>query len=142
MVNKKESAKALLFSTLIIAFVLIIAALPSHCATTKKQSNSLGAVQYQTNPNSYIAGAVLSASYVGGRDNYGLAVRVQPIGTYGLYTENILLCGSDAIDLFMNKTNPMVLVYETKSHHTVEGVGCHVLKSALSIKTEKLPDMN
>lgn len=139
--DKADAAKAILFSAAITVFVLIIAALPSHCSTTKSHTNSLGTVQYQSNPMSYIAGAVVSASYVGSRDNYGVDVRVQPIGTYGLYTEELLLCGSDAVELFMNKTNPMVLIYETKSHHAIEGVGCHELKNALSLKTENIKDL-
>ncbi len=142
--DKKEAAKGLLFAVAITVFVLIIAALPSHCATTSKNhNNSLGAVQYQHNPNTYLAGAIISVAYAGAHANYGISVSVQPIGTYGLYTENLLLCyKDDLVERFVNKTNPMVLTYETKSHHTVEGIGCHELKSVLSIKEENLSEIH
>lgn len=99
----------------------------------KKHDNSLGAVISYDNPLTYKEGSVSAATYV--KDN-ALVVRIQPRGTFSLFTEDILLCPG-AADKLSTKHNPLVLVYETQAHRVVEGVGCHELKFVDEIKTEK-----
>jgi hypothetical protein len=82
---------------------------------------------YQDNPYTYKAGAITTVSRVDG----ALVVRMQPTGTYALFTEDIMLCdyvnGGDIVNAFIGKKNPMVLTYGTQAHRTVQGVGCHQL---------------
>jgi hypothetical protein len=109
------------------------------CATTStaKHKDSLGVVMQQTNPNTYVAGNVTNVEFAGKPENYGMVVRVQPLKTYTLYTEELFFCG-DPSELFAGHRNPMVLVYETVSHHMVEGIGCHELQGVRDVLPEKL----
>jgi hypothetical protein len=100
-------------------------------ATTTTHKNSLGTPMYQDNPNSYRVGAVLSVAYVG--NGKGMVVRIQPAGTYSLFTEDVLFCGTE-VEQFVGKTNPMAITYETQAHSTVEGIGCHRLLRVDSLK--------
>jgi len=122
----------------IIAFLVAIGICSiAHCTTSSKHTNSLGVVMQQTNPNSYIAGNVTNVEFAGKPENYGMVVRVQPLKSYTLYTEELFLCG-DPSDLFAGHSNPMVLVYETLSHHMVEDIGCHELKAVRDVLPERL----
>jgi hypothetical protein len=100
---------------------------------TKKHGNSLGAVISYDNPLTYKEGSVSAATYV--KDN-ALVVRIQPRGTFSLFTEDILFCPG-AADKFSTKHNPLVLVYETQAHRVVDGLGCHELKFVDEIKNQK-----
>jgi hypothetical protein len=115
-----------------IAILLMCVVATAHCAVSKKHENSIGSVMYMDNPMTYKAGSVRNVAYVDGGS--AIVVRVQPIGTYGLFTEEILLCGGNSIDKFLNMSNPMVLTYRTKASRIVEGIGCHELVSVDSIK--------
>lgn len=136
--------KGLKNSLSVLAFLLgllVFLNINAHCATTSsiKHGNSLGATISQDNPNTYREGAVLAVAYVGSQGHEGLVVRIQPRGTYALFTEDLLICGAP-IEKFEGKTNPMVLVYETVAHSSVEGVGCHQLKIVDEVKaTHELP---
>jgi hypothetical protein len=112
--------------------VVCLWAATSHAAVGKKHDNSLGVPMFFDNPMTYKAGAVTAVAYI--KD--GLVVRIQPIGTYSLFTEDILICGASPV-MFVNKTNPMVLTYRTKASKMLEGVGCHELVSVESLKTTK-----
>ena len=107
----------------------------AHCTTVasqKNRSNAFGAVIYQRNPNSYLAGSVTEVFDI--ENEKGLVVRVQPISTYAQFTDDILFCGFP-VDMLQGKENPMVLVWETTAHRTVNGVGCHRLVSVQEIKS-------
>ena len=89
----------------------------------KQKPNAFGTVSYQTNP--YVYEAVIdiaSADRVDGNLN----LRVKPLGTYMLYDDTILLCG-EPVEKFEGKGFPFLMTYERKSHHSVNGVGCHEL---------------
>jgi hypothetical protein len=124
-----------------LAIALIVGAMVAvgRCSVSTKHENSLGVPMFMDNPMTYKAGAVTAVAYVG--DNKGIVVRVQPIGTYSLFTEDILLCNSrGTVDMFLNKTNPMVLTYRSKASRLVDTLGCHELISVDSLKTkERLP---
>jgi hypothetical protein len=98
-------------------------------------SNSLGFIQYQDNPYTYKAGAIMEAYVI--HDGQALNVRINPSGTYALFYEYILLCGTPT-DKFIGKNNPMVLTYETQAHRTVDGIGCHLLIDVSEVKTKEL----
>jgi hypothetical protein len=65
-------------------------------------------------------------------------VRIQPLATYSLFTEDILLCGVPA-DKFIGKSNPLVLTYKTKASRLVQGIGCHDLVRVDEMKTPEQP---
>ena len=121
--------------------VITMLATGAHAATTaaQKHGNSLGVVMSFDNPNTYKAGAVVAVAYVGDRGNSGIVVRIQPSGTYSLFTEDITFCGGP--EKFLNKTNPMVLTYRTKAHRTIDGVGCHELVRVDSLAPVTVKDL-
>lgn len=124
---------------MLIVFAIIILCVTmgtAHCTTTKKQGNSLGAVISQDNPLTYKAGWISEGDDVD--DGNALVLRMQPIGTYSLFTEDILLCNSP-LDMLQGKSNPILLVYETRARRTVQGVGCHKLINALEVNLPKEP---
>jgi hypothetical protein len=130
MIDKKKAAWGI-----VVAFgVVILLSLFAHCSTTTKR-NSIGVVMQANNPLTYLAGDVTNVEFGGDPENYGMVLRVQPIGTYTLYTEDVLLCGNPA-DMFQGKSSPLVLVYETRARHTVSGIGCHELKAVLSLEAK------
>jgi hypothetical protein len=119
----------------IVAVLLVfLVALCAHGTVGKKHDNSIGTIMYTDNPMTYKAGSVISAAYVDG----GMVVRMQPIGTYALFTEDFLFCGNDPNKL-LNKSNPMILTYRTKASRMVEGIGCHELVRVDEVKERSLP---
>lgn len=113
--------------------ILLLSVTVSAAATTKHHDSSIGAPMYQDNPFTYLEGSFTNIEYVGTADHSGLVIRIQPRGTYMLFTEDILFCGS-SVEKFFGKSNPMVLTYETVAHTTVEGLGCHRLISVDEVK--------
>ena len=105
---------------------MVIALLSVMCwaKTTKPQTNALGAVVPQDNPFTYKVGKVIG---VGTPDN-AVVLRVQPLATYSLYTEDILFCDrKKVVSMFVGKRNPFILTYKTQASRLVQGVGCHYL---------------
>jgi hypothetical protein len=123
---------------LLIAVFFIVSS--GHCSTKSKKDNSTcwfpeGCVaQYTTNPYTYKVGALIGGEIIG--SNEGAVVRIQPLATYGLFTEDILLCGVPA-DKFAGKSNPLVLTYKTKASRLVQGIGCHELVRVDQLQEEK-----
>lgn len=106
----------------------------AHGAVTKKHDNSLGVIQYQTNPFTYIEASITNVSLVG----TGVNLRLQPRGVYSLFTQEILLCNYDNVaEKFAGKRGLMVLTYETVAHRSIEGIGCHDLRSVDEVKEER-----
>jgi hypothetical protein len=126
-------------SMLIVLLIVLALVAIGRCATNPKKSNTTcwlpeGCVtQFTENPYTYKVGALTNASIIG--DNEGVVVRIQPLATYSLFTEDLLLCGVPA-DMFLNKGNPLVLTYKTKASKTVQGIGCHELVRVDEMKTE------
>ena len=129
MLDKKLAVRTIL---LVIAFLLVLGYLAcatlGHAATTSKSQNSLGSVPYDVNPLVYIAGSVKDAAKVDGNLN----LRFAPLGTYALFDQNILLCGIP-VNKFEGVTEPFMLVYERRSHKSVQGVGCHEVYGVYSL---------
>jgi hypothetical protein len=108
----------------VLLLMVVVGIETGRAATTTSHHNSLGVVPYETNPLIYVAGSVADASRVDDAVN----IRFQPLGTYSLFDQNILLCGTDKlVAKFDGKHNPMVLTYERQAHRAVNGVGCHDL---------------
>ena len=128
----KQFAVGYLIGVALVAMLFVLAPL-AHCAVGNKHVNSLGVPMFFDNPMTYKAGSVTALAYVDG----GLVARIQPIGTYSLFTEDILFC-STSPEKFLNKSNPMVLTYRTKASRMIQGVGCHELVVVQSIKTESI----
>jgi hypothetical protein len=123
---------------ILILIALILALVTMGHGMTSKHQDSIGVVMQQENPMTYIAGSVTNMAYAGRPENYGIVIRVQPIGAYTLYTEDITFCPDGVKEKFEGKHNPMVLTYERQAHHTIEGIGCHDLQSVHEIVTEKI----
>jgi hypothetical protein len=124
----------ILFAAAVITSVLLMAN-AAHCqpVTTKPQENSLGALQYDENPYLYEAvQTIAEVTEVDGNMNF----RVNPIGTYMLYDDNILLCGLPTDD-FNGIQEPFLMTYERVAHIGVHGVGCHRLIRVDNIVTKK-----
>lgn len=117
-----------------LLFVVLAIAIADSTTTKKTHGDSIGVLMTQNNPMTYKAGRILTVSYV--NHGKGLVVEMQPIGTYGLYTEDFLFCDAP-VEKFLNKTNPMVLTFRTKADRMVEGIGCHELLSADSLKPKE-----
>jgi len=106
----------------------------AHGAISKKHDNSLGVVQYQSNPYTYFEGSLVSGAVI----DRGVNLRFQPRGTYGLFTQDVLFCDYDEVLLkFQGKTGLLVFTYETKTHRTIQGIGCHDLRSIDVVKEER-----
>ena len=102
---------------------------------SKGSHNSLGVLTYQVSPYSYEAGAVLTGYNIDGK---GLLLKVQPLGTYAAYSEEILFCGTSTEKLD-GKHNPMILTYKTRASRMIRGIGCHELVRVDEIHIEKIP---
>ena len=119
----KTSTKILLIVLLLV--LTLMAAKGAFGAVGKKHTDGIGILMLQDNPNMYLAGRVIDVSPVGD----GVNLRFQPRGTYGLFSESVLLCDiRDAVEQFHDKGDVVVLTYERQAHRTIEGVGCHDLK--------------
>ena len=107
-------------------------------ASVGKHKNSLGVVMENDNPMTYKAGSVTAVAYV--VEGKGIVLRIQPIGTYSLFTEDLLMCYDDnVVPMLLNKGNPMVLTYRTKASHLVGGLGCHSLVHVDALQQEEAP---
>ncbi len=105
----------------------------AHGAISKKHDNSLGVVQYQSNPYTYFEGSLVSGATI----DDGVNLRFQPRGTYGLFTQEILFCDTEAVaEKFAGKRGLLVLTYETVAHKMIQGVGCRDLRSVDVVKEE------
>ena len=119
------------FAASVITAVLLLAN-AAHCqpVTTKPQTNSLGVVSYTENPNLYILGNVVEGFDIS--DGAALNLRIQPLGTYALFTQDILMCGMPT-EKFNGVTEPILMTYRRQSSHRVRGVACHDLLRVDSI---------
>ena len=129
-----KELKELFIFICLATMVVTLLTCAGHCSVSTKRSNAFGAVTYTNNPYTYLAGSVESAFDI--EDEKALVVRIQPISTYMLFSSDILLCGYP-LNMFVDKSNPVILVYETQAHRLVEGIGCHNLVSVREVKPEK-----
>jgi hypothetical protein len=126
----KEYLKVWGLTLFLLLLLLLVIADTMHGSTNPKKSDTTcwlpeGCVtQYVENPYTYKVGAITDASIIG--DNEGVVVRIQPLATYSIFTEDILLCGVPS-DKFTGKNNPLVLTYKTRASRMVQGIGCHEL---------------
>lgn len=132
MLNKKRSAAGLLIIAAIAAVTLI--ATLAHCAVESRGASSIGNVVYQDNPLTYKAGDLIDLDSVSERQ--AINMTIQPLGTYALFRESILVCG-DSVAPLKGKHNPLLLVYKTAASRSVDGIGCHRLVGVYSIGGEK-----
>jgi hypothetical protein len=122
------------FGIILLLVVIIFALSTAQCAVSKKpQQNALGFLQYEDNPYVYLEGNINAAAYV---DKEAVVIRMQPRGTYALFTQDVLLCPG-AAELINNKSNPMVIVYERTAHQLIDGVGCHELRFVDEVTKKK-----
>jgi hypothetical protein len=130
MIDKKFAVRTILYS---IAFLLILGYLActtiGHASVPKKSDTTCwlpeGCVtQYTENPYTYKVGNVSAVGFV----DKSITLRLQPLATYGLFSEDILFCDQKEVaTLFAEKHNPVVLTYKTKASRLIQGVGCHDL---------------
>lgn len=132
--------KGSLIAALILAaiFVLLIGLLGirGECATTTfSRRNSIGVDQIYTNPNIYLFGSITGGAVLSEDDKTFTSASIQPYNTIFLYSEQILFCDNVAEQL--NQPGPLVITYQRTAHRTYQGVGCHILVSAFSIKQQE-----
>lgn len=134
MNSNKVKIGAWIVLTLLVLLILVSGfSLKANAATTASvKHNATGFLPYTGNPMSYKEGNVIAAAVL----DKGLVLRIQPRGTYSLFTEDILFC-SASVEKLIGKENPVVLTYETVAHTMVEGIGCHTLVSVDEVKTTK-----
>jgi len=122
---------------LLVILVLAVLVATGRCSVGKHK-NSLGVVMENDNPMTYKAGNITAVAYV--EEGKGIVLRIQPIGTYSLFTEDLLMCYDDnVLPMLLNKGNPMVLTYRTKASRLVGGLGCHRLMHVDALQQEALP---
>jgi len=121
----------------VVAVIAMMWALALHAsgAVTTKHENSLGVVQYTSNPLMYQAGGVADAPNSVSNIDGNLNLRIKPLGTYMLYDESILFCGMP-IDKFRGVASPFVLTYKRAASRTIQGVGCHELVRVDALETK------
>ena len=130
-------------SLIIIAMLLVLLlglSEMSRCSTNSKKSDTTcwlpeGCVtQYTLNPYTYKAGEISVSGIV----DDAVVVRIQPLATYNLFTEDILLCDKKKLaEMFEGKHNPLLLTYKTKASRMVHGIGCHDLVRADELQEGK-----
>jgi len=130
--------KNYVFPVVVLGTVLFLLATMANC--TDKQcfipegcAKPITEPVYDHNPYTYEVGNVIAVAYVDG----ALVLRMQPLATFSLYTEELLLCGQP-VEMFQGKVNPMVLTYTTQAHRTVRSIGCHELKRVDELKAKEL----
>jgi hypothetical protein len=130
----RRVAAAIALILFLLSVVLIGFSGFAYGAVGKKHGNSLGVIQYETNPFTYVEGSLSNVSLVG----TGVNLRLQPRGVYSLFTQEILFCDYDNVaEKFAGKRGLMVLTYETVAHRSIEGIGCHDLRSVDEVKEER-----
>jgi hypothetical protein len=130
----RKVAAAIALVLFLLSVVLIGFTGFAHGAVSKKHDNSLGVVQYQSNPYTYFEGSLVSGAII----EPGVNLRFQPRGTYNLFTQEILFCDYDTVSQkFSGKQGLLVLSYETVAHRTIQGIGCHDLRSVDVVKEER-----
>jgi hypothetical protein len=137
MMSKKIPAAVMLAMLGVMAMCLILAVYAHGATTSQKHENSLGVIEYTENPLTYKEGYIVNGELVEDGKYAGIVVRLQPRGTYDLFTEDIFLCDPRHVLAVMgDKRNPVVLVYETVSHRKIQEVGCHDI---IAIDEVKVP---
>ena len=131
----KQFLGGYLIGVALVAIVFLTATY-AHCAVSKKHDNSLGFVQYDSNPLMYMAGSLAESDGAVSNVDGNLNLRILPLGTYALFDESLLFCGVP-MDKFVGITSPFVLIYERKAHTSVRGLGCHVLVDVRSLKPKE-----
>jgi hypothetical protein len=123
MISKKKASWGLLSIIPIVVILFALLTALAHCATTSHKPNSTGSLPYTANPLMYMAVEKLQEVT---NVNGNLNLRVNPLGTYLLYDESVLLCGLDTRK-FDGVGKSFLLTYEREAHRSVKGVGCHNL---------------
>lgn len=124
----------------IVLLIVLGMALSAHAGIpTKRHENSLGVLQYFQNPNTYVMGALKDGQILHYGNRYATSIRIQPSYTFGLYTEQLLLCGnlSEQLDF----EHPVIITYKTVAHETISGIGCHELEAVDPVGAKVIPGL-
>jgi hypothetical protein len=78
-----------------------------------------------------VDGAVVKSN----KGRVAVNLRVQPYGTFELYTEQVLLCG-EPTDALQHASGSIVLVYKRVAHQMIDGVACHDFEGVFHIQAE------
>ena len=96
----------------------------------QRHDNSLGAIQYVDNPNTYLFGVIVNQPenpnrvIMDGRRRLATILTFQPYNTFNLFTEAVTFCGN-LTPAFAPVRGPIVVTYKTVAHEMVNGVACH-----------------
>lgn len=93
--NTRKLLALIGFVAWFVVLVVFVFSGLSHGAVSKKQSNSLGALMYQDNPNTYLMGLVTNVAVHETDGQMYTTVRIRPTNTYGLYYDEPTFCGNE-----------------------------------------------
>ncbi len=116
--------------------LLLLSAVSFGVASVPRRDNGLGVIIEYSNPLIYNMGLIVDGTVIRDKDKVAVNLRVQPYGTFELYTEQVLLCGPPTDEL-KHASGPVVLVYKKVAHQTVSGVACHDFEGVFHIQAEE-----
>ncbi len=115
--------------------LLLLSAVSFGAASVPRRDNGLGVVIEYSNPLIYNMGLIVDGTVIRDKDKVAVNLRVQPYGTFELYTEQVLLCGPPSDEL-KHASGPVVLVYKRVAHEMIDGVACHDFQNVFHIVSE------
>jgi hypothetical protein len=116
--------KQLKLSLTVAVVVLACAVSFAKATSAPRHDNSLGVDIPYENPFMYNFVVITDGSIIEANGRYATNLRVQPYGTFELYTEQVMLCGQPTNEL-QHANGPVVLTYKRVAHEMVGGVACH-----------------
>ena len=124
---------------LVVAWFLILAAIPSHCAVSApRHDNGLGVVTAQDNIYMYNMGLVTGGAILSNeRGEDFTSITFLPFGSPMLDTEQVMLCDNLADELNKHGRKVVVLTYERQAHQAYQGVGCHQVLAIFDVELPK-----
>lgn len=114
--KRKVAGGFFIFWLLVIMFACSFGLSKAHAAVAvKHQDNSLGAIMYTDNPNTYLMGLVTNVSVHGSDGQVYTTVRIRPTNTYGLYYDEPTFCGNEY--RMVTETKGVVVFTYSKVQH-------------------------
>lgn len=114
--SKKIAFWGFLVWALLVAAGVVVLLSTAHGAIVAKHDNSLGALMYTDNPNTYLMGLVSNVSVHEDGGIIYTTVRIRPTNTYGLYYDEPTFCGNE-YRMVTETKGVVVFTYSKVQHH-------------------------
>lgn len=132
--NCKRCAQFPLFFVVCVLLIVFFLHLDGLCATSAPaRTNAFEAYISDDNPFIYMYGSLVNGAMVGKDAN----LTFQPAYTFGLHTEQVLICGDSLPEDGIASHTPIVMTYERVSHRANHDIGCHKLVAVDVFNEEK-----